>query len=718
MTERRADPLTGTVIEGRYEIRSRLARGGMSTVYLAVDRRLDREVALKVLYPHLAESHSLVQRFEQEAKTAARLSHPHVVNVLDQGVDHSPDGDLAYLVMEYVPGYTLRTVLQRRQAMTPRVALAYLEAIVDGLAAAHRAGLVHRDVKPENVLVSRDGQIKVADFGLARATTDFTGTGAALMGTVAYISPELVSGSPADERSDIYAVGILAYEMLTGRQPFAGASPIQVAYQHVNNEVPPPSGRVPGLAEALDRLVLWCTARNPRDRPADAGVLLTEVRHLRSSMADPDLDFEPPALAAGPAAEHPTEAFGGLAAHEDEDGGDQGRDGDRDRDPHENTHENTHDTGELLDREEDLDGLNGPGDLGGLDGLDDAQGFTRPQDATEVIGRPGVTEALDPAATTVLPTPDSHRTSVLPGLPAAPGRQPLSATRGAGPAPAADAPVAPEATGMARWLPWSRGGSGRPASTRQQRRQQQRRARTPTEDLGHRSSTRMWAWAAIVIIATATLVLAGWFFGSGPGAVVVVPDVAGHSRGAAVDALEATGVGYTLTRAHDDMIAEDSVISMDPGPGTQLRRYDTVRVTVSSGPQLLDVPDVAGLDRAQAARALEAAGLGLGQVTHEHSGTVEAGQVVRQVPDAGAGRRRGHPVAVVLSDGPATVAVPDVTGRPEPEARRLLGEAGLEADTRNLFGGLLGDHSGRVRHQSPAPGTEVQPGTAVRLVTL
>ena len=232
--EYRADPMNGTVIEGRYEVRRRLARGGMSTVYLAVDLRLDREVALKVLYPHLAEDPELVERFEQEAKTAARLSHPHVVNVLDQGVDEHPDGDLAYLVMEYVPGYTLRTVLQRRHAMTPRVALAYLEAMVDGLAAAHSAGLVHRDMKPENVLVSRDGRIKVADFGLARATTNFTGTGAALVGTVAYISPELVSGSPADERSDVYAVGIMAYEMLTGDQPFTGASPIQVAYQHLN----------------------------------------------------------------------------------------------------------------------------------------------------------------------------------------------------------------------------------------------------------------------------------------------------------------------------------------------------------------------------------------------------------------------------------------------------------------------------------------------------
>ena len=156
-------------------------------------------------------------------------------------------------------------MLQRQGRLTPRIALAYLDAIVDGLAAAHAAGLVHRDMKPENVLVSRDGRIKVADFGLARAATHHTGTGATLVGTVAYISPELVQGSPADERSDVYAVGIMLYEMLTGEQPYTGSSPIQVAYQHINSEVPPPSRAVPGLAEDLDELCLLYTSPSPRD---------------------------------------------------------------------------------------------------------------------------------------------------------------------------------------------------------------------------------------------------------------------------------------------------------------------------------------------------------------------------------------------------------------------------------------------------------------------
>jgi beta-lactam-binding protein with PASTA domain len=703
--ERRTDPLNGTVIEGRYEIRSRLARGGMSTVYLAVDRRLDREVALKVLYPHLAENPALVERFELEAKTAARLSHPHVVNVLDQGVDERPDGDLAYLVMEYVPGYTLRTVLQRRRAMTPRVALAYLEAIVDGLAAAHRAGLVHRDMKPENVLVSRDGQIKVADFGLARATTDFTGIGAALVGTVAYISPELVSGSPADERSDIYAVGIMAYEMLTGRQPFVGSSPIQVAYQHVNNEVPPPSGRIPGLADALDRFVLWCTAQNPRDRPADAGVLLTEIRHLRSTMADVDLDFEPPVIAAGITGEGSTEALGRVGADPDDEAlaGGQATEAFGAVPPAVNAGAPPMDDAYR--------------DAGyGVDGDHDEDTDEVPGDATDVIGDAGATEALDPGVTTVLPAPGTQRTSVLPSLPPDPGRRP-----GGSGHPGAGAPADPpqdRGTVPGPLLPRSSGRSPRPPSTRQQRRQAIRRARTPTEDLGRRSGTRMWIWAAVVLILTAVLVLAGWFFGSGPGALVVVPDVEGHSKAAAVEELQQTGVGYSLTGVHHDVVAEDSVISTDPGPGTELRRFNTVLVTVSLGPELFDVPDVTGLAREEAARALDGAGLSLGRVSTEHSDTVDKGLVIRQEPGAGASLRGGRPVAVVVSDGPASVTVPDVTGQSTGRARGTLEDAGFTVEETRILGELFGDREGTVRSQSPEPGSQAPSGSTVRIVIL
>nr|WP_298985437.1 Stk1 family PASTA domain-containing Ser/Thr kinase [uncultured Micrococcus sp.] len=294
MSSTRRDPLVGGIVDGRYEVRDRLARGGMSTVYRAVDLRLDREVALKVMHPHLAEDPALVGRFEREAKTAARLSHPHVVAVLDQG--HTDDGDggvLAYLVMELVPGHTLRTVVREDAPLTPREALAVLAPAVDGLAAAHRAGLVHRDVKPENVLVSTDGRITVADFGLSRAATTHTATGQALVGTPAYLAPELITGGTADARADVYAAGIVLFELLTGRQPYPAATPIRVAYRHVHERVPVPSSVVPGLPEPLDDLVLWCTEPDPADRPADAGALLTELRSLAVRLTPEELDHRP-----------------------------------------------------------------------------------------------------------------------------------------------------------------------------------------------------------------------------------------------------------------------------------------------------------------------------------------------------------------------------------------------------------------------------------------
>ncbi|GAA1454381.1 hypothetical protein GCM10009618_19450 [Nesterenkonia lacusekhoensis] len=280
------DPWMGSEIDGRYVIEDRVARGGMSTVYVAQDRRLGRRVALKVLFPHMAEDRKVVERFEQEARNSALISHPNVVQVLDQGQTR----ETAYLVMEYVPGATLRTLL-KKGPMTPRLALTYLEAILGGLGAAHRAGLVHRDIKPENVLVSRDGSIKLADFGLARAATHHSGT-STLMGTVAYISPELLSGEGADERADIYATGILLYEMLTGVQPYTGDSPVRVAFQHVNSTVPDPSQYAPGLAQPLDELVTAATAPKMVGRPKNADEFLALLRSTRAELTDAQLDFD------------------------------------------------------------------------------------------------------------------------------------------------------------------------------------------------------------------------------------------------------------------------------------------------------------------------------------------------------------------------------------------------------------------------------------------
>jgi len=271
--------LVGRLIGDRYRIEKLVARGGMATVYLATDIRLERQVALKIIHPHLASDVSFREKFIREARIAAKLSHPNLVNVFDQG----QDGELAFMAMEFVSGINMRDALKDFGALDANRALELFEPILSGLAAAHRAGILHRDLKPENVLLADDGRIKLGDFGLARDIDNHTGSGS-LIGTVAYLSPELVLRGVADARSDVYAAGIMLFEMLTGRQPFEGEQAVQVAYQHANDSVPAPSTLNQNVPALLDELVLWASARQPAHRPSDAVELLAVVQRARADL--------------------------------------------------------------------------------------------------------------------------------------------------------------------------------------------------------------------------------------------------------------------------------------------------------------------------------------------------------------------------------------------------------------------------------------------------
>jgi eukaryotic-like serine/threonine-protein kinase len=308
--------LLGRTLEGRYAVQSRLAQGGMATVYRAWDNRLDRLVALKVMQPELAVHQEYVHRFIREAKAAAKLTHPNIVAVFDQsvlpavpaakGVTAMPP--LAYLAMEYVPGLTLRQLLGRRGRFTPREALEIVDAVLAGLAAAHRAGIVHRDVKPENVLLSEQAlaqhgtfaaAVKVTDFGLARSmaadgnasTLGSSMPGGGLMGTVSYLAPELVRNGACDARSDVYSAGIVLFELLTGRKPFVGGTPMEIAHRHVSERVPAPSTLAPGLDPALDALVSRATAREPEHRPPEAAAFRAQLRSVYTNLPAAALDF-------------------------------------------------------------------------------------------------------------------------------------------------------------------------------------------------------------------------------------------------------------------------------------------------------------------------------------------------------------------------------------------------------------------------------------------
>ncbi len=314
MDDTLADPLTGRLLDGRYAVTARIAHGGMATVYRATDTRLDREVALKVMHAELARDEEFVRRFVGEAKSVARLSHQNVVAVFDQGAD----GPYLYLAMEYVPGRTLKELLRDSGRFPPAAALEIMAGVLDGLAAAHASGIVHRDVKPENVLLTADGRIKVADFGLARAQSAAGHTRAGLLvGTVSYVPPEQVTGGTTGPRGDVYSAGVMLFELLTGRLPFTGDTPLSIAYQHVNTDVPAPSALAPGIGAPVDQLVLTATSRDPARRPADAGEFLRAVHHVREGLAEssgltgvmgagvqglgeaPWLDLDAPAVADG-----------------------------------------------------------------------------------------------------------------------------------------------------------------------------------------------------------------------------------------------------------------------------------------------------------------------------------------------------------------------------------------------------------------------------------
>ena len=284
MDDTLADPLAGRLLDGRYAVTARIARGGMATVYQATDTRLDREVALKVMHAELARDPDFVRRFIGEARSVARLSHQNVVAVFDQGAD----GSFLYLAMEYVAGRTLKELLRGRGWFSPAAALEIMTGVLDGLAAAHASGIVHRDIKPENVLITVEGRVKVTDFGLARAQSAAGHTRAGLLiGTVAYVPPEQVTGGSTGPSGDVYSAGVMLFELLTGRQPFTGDTPLSVAYQHVNSGVPAPSALVPGIPAAVDQLVLAATNRDPARRPADAGEFARAVGQVRQDLGEP-----------------------------------------------------------------------------------------------------------------------------------------------------------------------------------------------------------------------------------------------------------------------------------------------------------------------------------------------------------------------------------------------------------------------------------------------
>ncbi|WP_327069575.1 Stk1 family PASTA domain-containing Ser/Thr kinase [Kitasatospora sp. NBC_01250] len=543
------DPLVGVLLDNRYRVEERIAVGGMATVYRGTDTRLDRVLALKVMHQALAGDTGFTDRFIREAKAVARLSHPNVVNVFDQGAD----GNAVFLAMEYVPGRTLRDVLRDRGALSVRAALDVLEPVLAALGAAHRAGLVHRDVKPENVLITDGGLVKVADFGLVRllsgadAAVTNTTTPGVIMGTVSYLAPEQIQPQAAtDQRVDVYAAGIMLYELLTGSRPYLGDNPMQVIYRHLHEDVPPPSQTVPGLAPGLDAIVAAATARDPQARPWDAVELLGAVQRVRRALTPAQLDAEPPA------ATRPAPRFA-------------------------------------------------------------------PGEATSVLS--GMTPVTGPEHTSVMAVPP------------------------------------PELFVQPR--PYDE-----PPPPRRAKRTRSRRTK------------RSLVWGS-VLGAVLLVVAAISYFLSGA-VYATVPSVLGQTQAQATSTLDGSGLRASFSQAFSETVPAGQVIGSDPGVGGRARKSDAVKVTLSKGPERIAVPDVTGKPLDQAQQQLTAARLTPGTTTQDYSPTVPQGSVISTSPAAGQQLAVNAPVALVVSQGAAPVAVPDTTGQPVAAAQSTLTGAGFK----------------------------------------
>jgi serine/threonine-protein kinase len=620
------DPLIGRVLDSRYRVEQRIAVGGMATVYRGVDTRLDRVVALKVMHPGFAADPEFVERFIREAKAVAKLSHPNVVGVFDQGEDHTAAPPAVFLAMEYVPGWTLRDLMRDRGALSPRTTLDILEPVLAALGAAHRAGLVHRDVKPENVLLTGDGRVKVADFGLVRAVNGQTAaTTQQVMGTVSYLAPEQIERGAADPRTDVYACGVLLYEMLTGAKPHTGESPMQVIYQHLSTDVPPPSQRVPALPQQLDAITLAATSRDAARRPADAVDLLAQLQRIRHELSPAQLDAEPGTVPPPPPGS-PTTMLPPFAGPGSEP-------------PVERT--------SIMD----------PAMLGEL-----PADFVMPRHEVPELppvarrdrgaGRPrwvlptGLVLVLGLVVAGLTWALNGGLYTSVPGVLGEPQQTAVAALSHAGFVVQVKQDFSPSVP------------KGSVISTDPSPGSHVRKDATVTVDVSKGAQRP------------------------------TVPTLTGRSVNDAINALQQAGLGLGPQRQQGDpTVPAGSVIGTDPAAGTQVAANTPVTLIVSSGPQPIDLPDVTGESVDQATSDLQSAGFQVKVDPNPVFSDQDPGTVAAMNPPAGTSQQ-GVTVTLTVSKGQQQVTVPDVTGLNEKDAQKQLKQAGFKVRTLgfSLFG--------------------------------
>ena len=686
-------PGISLLLDDRYRVEEPIARGGMATVHRGHDERLDRVVALKIMHPHLAMDEDFRRRFGREARSAARLAHRNVVGVFDQG----EGDDRIYLAMELVEGETLRARIVRQEQLTVRESLEITAQVLEALIAAHNAGIVHRDIKPENILIDRSEVVKVADFGLAHAIgANNSSASASLLGTVAYISPEVVTRGHSDERSDLYSLGVVLFEMLTGRQPFVGDQPVHIAFQHVHEDIPAPSTLVTGIPRELDSLVTWAAARTVEHRPASATDLLRAVQELSATLPGPVLETRPRRREATDTSDVPR-----LTASLDEVAS-------------ELLHGPRSFPASLHSDAPPAGPAGAPAPAPPDAPLHGDPGTEAPADDSRPAGADGDPAEVDETPRlVVLRSPRGPRGRHLPQ-----GTRRRSRVMAALAALSLLAALLAGAWTGGDWYLNTGPGADRsiPLVTG-----------TPLED----------AEGALTALDLAVSteerfdesVPAGHVISASPSTgttvkkgtdvhVVVskgeqtfpVPQLEGTALDAARTEVEAAGLNLVEGEPEYSETVPEGVIISQSSAAEALPAGGEVQVVVSLGRVPITVTDQTGASGAAARSTLEAAGFRV-STSQAHSGSVPKGSVISQSPASGT-LHRGDTVQLVTSLGPEMVKVPDVFRKPEAEAKSALEAAGFSVSVVHEKGDPA---FGLVYEQSAAAGGELAKGSTITL---
>lgn len=694
-----AELIVGDVLENRYRIEAPIARGGMSTVYRCLDLRLERHVAAKVMDARYIDDPIFRQRFQREARSMAQLSHPCLVGVYD----FSSDGDQVFLIMELITGGTLRELLAERGPMPPHAAAAVMHSVLTGLSVAHNAGMVHRDIKPDNVLINSDHQVKLADFGLVRAASASQATSANIIGTVSYLSPEQVSGDDIGPASDVYSAGILLYELLTGTTPFSGDTQIAHAYSRLDRTVPAPSDVIDGIPPLFDALVASATTLSPHDRFTDADEFLTALDDVAAELQLPAFKVPVPANAA---AHRASENINGALSATDL-----------------LTTDIPRDATELID---DAPG-HGLFPHSQYPTTHETSVFPATESATEtqIFPHEGLIDAAPPAPSIA---PDPYAAAA----PAAPETIP--------PGPVEEPPVERPITNRSKtsfiiWLVlvlvvtasvaiggwWF--GSGRYGEVPQVLGMSQIEATALAQDAGFSTTTSpVYSDDIPADLVAGAIPEVGHRAVKGNEITLLVsqgkptvPSIPSSHDTAEVRALlEERSLSYSeAPPEYSDDVPEGKVVSLKPEPGTTVRVGSEVAVALSRGPAPVNVPHVAEMSEESAREQLEKLGLKV-NITEEFNSEIRGGDAIGTLPEAGTTLPRGTTVTLRIS---TAVEIPDVRGKSKQEATSELAAAGIRVNSVTRSDAESGNSADEITSIMPPSGSLIDPArTSVDLV--